>query len=280
MSGTTRRQGSRAEGGDVERGSRRVRIAAVGDLHFDATQQGTLVDLFSAVNTQADILALCGDLTTHGEPDHMRAFVKELGGVEMPIVAVLGNHDHEHDAAAEVSAILMERGVHVLDGGQVVIQGIGFAGAKGFAGGYGRGALAPFGERLIKDFVSAAIEEAIKLETALRTLTTDVKVVLMHYSPVVDTLVGEPEYVYPFLGSSRLLEPLETHGATVIFHGHAHNGRLEGRTPSGVPVFNVALPLLRKHGMLFRVWETPAPERRRAPQPAAAGGEREEGAAA
>ncbi|MFO7260180.1 MAG: metallophosphoesterase [bacterium] len=278
----TRRQGSRVEerGAPRERGTRRVRIAAVGDLHFDGTQRGALVDLFSAINAEADILALCGDLTTHGHPDHMRAFVKELTGVEVPIVAVYGNHDHEYDATEELTAILAERGVHVLDGGQVVIQGIGFAGAKGFAGGYGRGALAPFGERLIKDFVGAAIEEAIKLETALRTLTTDVKVVLMHYSPVTDTLRGEPEYIYPFLGSSRLLEPLETHGASVIFHGHAHAGQLEGRTPSGVPVFNVALPLLRQHGLSFRIWETPAPERRRAAQPAAGGGERAGGAAA
>ncbi|HEX7091210.1 MAG TPA: metallophosphoesterase, partial [Longimicrobiales bacterium] len=224
----TRPQGSRAEGGGAHAGVRRLRVAAVGDLHFDATLQGTLVDLFSAVNAQADILALCGDLTTHGHPDHMRALMREMAGVEIPIVAVFGNHDHEHEATAELTEILVERGVHVLDGGQVVIQGIGFAGAKGFAGGFGRGALAPFGEKLIKDFVSAAIEEAIKLETALRTLTTEVKVVLMHYSPVVDTLEGEPEYVYPFLGSSRLLEPLETHGATVIFHGHAHAGKLEG----------------------------------------------------
>lgn len=277
----TRRPGSRAEGqGDPpEDGRRRVRIAAVGDLHFDATQQGALVDLFSAVNAQADILALCGDLTTHGHPDHMVAFVRELAGVEIPIVAVYGNHDHEFDATADLTAILAGRGVHVLDGGQVVIQGIGFAGSKGFAGGYGRGALAPFGEKLIKDFVNAAIEESIKLETALRTLTTEVKVVLMHYSPVTDTLRGEPEYIYPFLGSSRLLEPLETHGASVIFHGHAHGGQMEGRTPSGVPVFNVALPLLREHGLDFQVWETPAPERRRAVQPAAGGEERETGAA-
>src|SRR5690606_16295872 len=170
--GMTRRPGSRAEGqGDpANQGRRRVRIAAVGDLHFDATQQGALVDLFAAVNAQADILALCGDLTTHGHPDHMRAFVKELAGVEVPIVAVYGNHDHELDATADLTAILAERGVHVLDGGQVVVQGIGFAGAKGFAGGYGRGALAPFGEKLIKDFVGAATEESITLETALRTL--------------------------------------------------------------------------------------------------------------
>ncbi len=277
----TRRPESRAEAEAAAqaRGSRRVRIAAVGDLHFDGTQQGALVDLFAAVNAQADILALCGDLTTHGHPDHMRAFVKEMTGIEIPIVAVYGNHDHEYDATADLTAILAERGVHVLDGGQVVVQGIGFAGAKGFAGGYGRGALAPFGEKLIKDFVGAAIEESIKLETALRTLTTDVKVVLMHYSPVTDTLRGEREYIYPFLGSSRLLEPLETHGASVIFHGHAHGGQLEGRTPGGVPVFNVALPLLRKHGLNFKVWETPAPERRRAAQPAAGGEEREAGAA-
>lgn len=248
---------------EAARGTRRIRIAAVGDLHFDSTQQGVLVDLFSEVSARADILALCGDLTTHGRPDDMRGFVKELTGVEIPIVAVYGNHDHEMEETSELTSILADRGVHVLDGEYVVIQGIGFAGAKGFAGGYGRWALAPFGEKLIKDFVSAAIGEAIKLETALRALGTEEKVVLTHYSPVLDTLEGEPEYVYPFLGSSRLLEPLETHGATVIFHGHVHAGKLEGRTPSGIPVYNTALPLLRTHGMNFQLWETAAPERRR-----------------
>jgi len=255
----------RPAGGAGGAPERRVRVAAVGDLHFDGpAQQGSLAGLFARASAEADVLALCGDLTTHGEPAQMRSFVEELRAVEVPIVAVLGNHDHEAEAADELVAILRARGVHVLDGSHVVLEGIGFAGCKGFAGGYGRGALAPFGERLIKEFVQAAIDESLKIENALRTLAAPTRVVLLHYSPVTDTLVGEPEYVYPFLGSSRLLEPLETHGATVVFHGHVHNGRPEGRTPGGIPVFNVALPLLRRLGLGYRIWEAVAPERRAA----------------
>lgn len=242
---------------------RQVRIAAVADLHYDSTGRGTLRDLFTQVNREADILAICGDITTHGRPEQMAGFAEELAVLEIPVVAVLGNHDHEAEVTDELSEILRRRNVHVLDGEQVIVDGVGFAGVKGFAGGFGRGTLAPFGERLIKDFVQHAIDEALKLENALRTLTTDVKIVLMHYSPIVETLVGEPETIYPFLGSSRLLPPLETHGATAVFHGHAHNGTEEAETPTGIPVFNVALPVLRRTGRSYRLWTVAGEERRR-----------------
>jgi Icc-related predicted phosphoesterase len=203
-------------------------------------------------------------MTTHGRPEQMMGLVDEMKGVEVPIVAVLGNHDHEAGLVAENVAVLHERGVHVLDGDSVVIDGIGFAGTKGFAGGFGRGALAPFGESEIKEFVQHSLNEAIKLENALRNLHTEQKVALLHYAPIVDTVLGEPEVIYPFLGSSRLLEPLETYGATVIFHGHAHHGTREARTPSGIPVFNVARPLLHDSELEFLIWTVPAPERRAA----------------
>lgn len=241
---------------------RHVRIAAVGDLHVDAGR-GSMTDLFARANRDADILALCGDLTTHGRRDQMESLVRDLGAVEIPIVAVLGNHDHEAEITDELSDVLRARGIHVLDGEGVVIDGIGFAGIKGFAGGFGRGTLAPFGERLIKDFVQHAIDEALKLENALRTLEAETRVVLMHYSPIEETLRGESESIFPFLGTSRLLPPIETHGADVVFHGHAHNGTPEARTPGGVPVFNVALPLLQRAGEQYRVYRVPAPERRR-----------------
>lgn len=242
-------------------GSREVKVAAVGDLHFDA-ETGELRELFGEIDSNADILALCGDLTTHGRPDQMRRFIDELAGVRIPIVCVLGNHDYESDAADALMSLLRERGAHVLDGDNAVIDGVGFAGTKGFVGGFGRGTLAPFGEKLIKDFVQASIDEAIKLENALRNLHTETKVVLLHFAPIVDTLIGEPEYIYPFLGSSRLLEPLDTHGATVIFHGHAHHGVAEGRTPGGIPVHNVALPLLLGDDRRYVLWSARAPERR------------------
>jgi Icc-related predicted phosphoesterase len=269
MSGT---DGSTSSGGaasapaDTNRreDGRQLRIAAVGDLHYDGPHAaGTLRDVFADINRSADVLVLTGDLTTHGKPEQMEGFVEELTGVQIPIVCVLGNHDCETDHEAEVCAILSGRDVHVLDGDHIVIDGIGFAGTKGFAGGFGRGALAPFGERIIKEFVQVAIDEALKLENALRNLGTDTRIVVLHYSPVVDTVLGEPEVIYPFLGSSRLVQPLDTLGASIVFHGHAHHGAIEGATPGGIPVRNVALPLLREQGMQFMLWNVPAPDRRK-----------------
>jgi Icc-related predicted phosphoesterase len=243
--------------------ARELRIAAIADVHFDDSRNGSLLEVFADIHRNADILALCGDLTTHGKPEQMTAFVNELSGVEVPIVAVLGNHDFESGAEQEVNDILCEAGVHVLNGTHIVIEGIGFAGTKGFAGGFGRSALGPFGEQLMKDFVNAALDEALKVEQALHQLDTETKVVLLHYSPIEDTVRGEPEPIFPFLGSSRLLQPLDTHGASVVFHGHAHHGSLEGRTPGGIPVFNVSMPLLIGAGMSYRTFSVPAPERRR-----------------
>jgi Icc-related predicted phosphoesterase len=160
---------------------RKVRIAAVGDIHFDGSRQGMLRDIFAEVHQTADVLALCGDLTTHGRPDQMKSFVEEVAGVQVPIVAVLGNHDYESGADRECADILCDAGVHVLDGTHVVIDGVGFAGTKGFAGGFGRGALGPFGEALIKDFVNASLDEALKIEKALHHLEPETRVVLLHY---------------------------------------------------------------------------------------------------
>jgi Icc-related predicted phosphoesterase len=244
---------------------RPLRIAAIADIHFDGTRQGSLRELFAEVHKTADVLALCGDLTTHGRPEQMTSFVSELAGVEVPIVAVLGNHDCETGAEKQVADILCDAGVHVLDGTHIVIEGVGFAGTKGFAGGFGRGALGPFGEQLIKDFVNAAVDEALKIEKAMHQLEDLTKVVLLHYAPIEDTIRGEPEAIYPWLGSSRLLQPLDTLGATVVFHGHAHHGALEGQTPGGVPVYNVAMPLLAAAGISFRIFSVPAPDRRKEP---------------
>jgi Icc-related predicted phosphoesterase len=243
---------------------REVRIAAIGDVHFEGSTRADIRTLMSDVHRDADVLVLCGDLTTHGKAEQMRAFAEELAAVRIPIVGVLGNHDFESGHEDELSKILCDAGVQMLDGTTAVVHGVGFAGTKGFAGGFGRGALGPFGEQLIKDFVSAALDEARKIENALRSLTTESKVVVLHYAPIVDTVVGEPESIYPFLGSSRMLEPIDTLGATVIFHGHAHHGSLEGRTPKGIPVFNVAQPLLNAADMKVRIFSVTAPDRRQA----------------
>ncbi len=242
---------------------RDVRIAAIGDVHFDGKASGSLRGIFSDICREAQILVLCGDLTTHGDPEQVEAFVKELDGVDLPIVGVLGNHDFEAGAEAEITEILGNRGIHMLDGTSVEIEGVGFAGVKGFGGGFGRRTLGPFGEKIYKDFVQAALDEALKLETALRTLQTQNRVAVLHYSPIPETLVGEPEEIYPFLGSSRLLPPIETYAASVVFHGHAHIGTAEAATPSGIPVFNVAQTVLeRAIGSPFRLWTATAPDRR------------------
>jgi Icc-related predicted phosphoesterase len=238
-----------------------VRIAAVGDIHLSGKGlEPPLQVLFGQVGEHADVLALCGDLTDGGDPEEAKLVAKELSSVTVPMVAVLGNHDYECGKVAEVSRILEDGGVRVLDGEAHEVLGIGFAGVKGFAGGFGRGALGPWGEPLIKQFVREAVDEALKLETALSRLRTERKVALLHYSPVVGTVEGEPLEIYPYLGSSRLEEPLTRYPVDVVFHGHAHHGALEGRTRGDVPVYNVSMMLLQRtfpSRPPFRVVELP-----------------------
>ena len=224
-----------------------VRVAAVGDVHCKKTSQGELQPLFQQISDSADILVLCGDLTDFGLPEEAQVLAKELTtSLKIPIVAVFGNHDFESGQVEEVQDILSEAGVRVLDGDSYEVHGIGFAGVKGFAGGFGERALAPWGEESIKRFVHEAIDEALKLERAISRLQTAQRLVVLHYSPIQATVEGEPLEIFPFLGSSRLEEPLNRHPVTAIFHGHAHHGSPEGRTQRDAPVYNVALPLLRR----------------------------------
>ena len=224
-----------------------VRIAALGDIHLGGRGlEPPLQMLFSQVSEHADILALCGDLTDRGDPEEARQMAKALGSVTVPIVAVLGNHDYECGKVSEVTRILCDAGVRVLDGDAQEVLGVGFAGAKGFAGGFGRGALGPWGEPLIKQFVREAVDEALKLETALSRLRTARKVALLHYAPIAATVEGEPREIYPYLGSSRLEEPLSRYPVDVVFHGHAHHGAPQGRTMGDVPVYNVSMMLLQR----------------------------------
>lgn len=243
-------------------GTRTFRVAAVGDLHYGDDGRGSLSEMVATVNAEADVLALVGDLTTHGRVKQIEPLIRELDAVDVPVVAVLGNHDFEGEETDELVKALCDAGVDVLDGSHVVIDGVGFAGTKGFAGGFGRGALAPFGEPLIKQFVQHAIEEQLKLENALRSLNTDVRVALLHYAPCPETVAGEPEIIFPFLGSSRLLQPIETLGADVVFHGHAHHGTRHAVTGAGIPIYNVSLPILREDGDWVHIWEVELPDRR------------------
>ncbi len=224
-----------------------VRVAAVGDLHCKTTSQGSLQALFAATAAQADVLALCGDMTDSGLPEEAEVLAHEISAAgRVPIVAVLGNHDVESGEEAALKRILGHAGVEVLDGQASTIRGIGFVGVKGFAGGFGEHALGPWGEESIKRFVREALDEALKLESALARVRTAQRIVLLHYSPVRSTVEGEAREIFPFLGSSRLEEPLNRYPVTAVFHGHAHGGQLEGRTASGVPVYNVAIPVLAR----------------------------------
>jgi Icc-related predicted phosphoesterase len=224
-----------------------VRIAAMSDIHVGKTGQGVLASVFSQVSERADVLVMCGDLTDYGLPEEARVLAREIGtALRVPCVTVLGNHDFEAGKADDVHQILVDAGVTVLDGDSCEVQGVGFAGVKGFCGGFGRGALGPWGEEIIKSFVREAVNEAFKLESALARLRAPHRVALLHYSPIRATVEGEPREIFPYLGSSRLEEPLARYPVTAVIHGHAHNGALEGRTASGVPVYNVAMPLLRK----------------------------------
>jgi Icc-related predicted phosphoesterase len=200
--------------------------------------------LFSAIAESADVLVMCGDLTDYGLAEEARTLVADLKAITIPIVAVLGNHDLESGQENELTEIFTGAGVRMLDGDTFEYRGVGFAGIRGFCGGFGRGALGPWGERVIKDFVNEAVQEALKLESALQKLQTPQKIVLMHYAPVRDTVEGEPTEIFAFLGSSRLEDPLVRLGATAVFHGHAHRGAPEGKTSNGIPVYNVAHAVL------------------------------------
>jgi len=225
--------------------AKNVRVAALGDLHYGKTSQGSLQSLLALVSQAADILVLSGDLTDYGHPDEAQLLAKELNtGLKIPIIAVLGNHDYESGHEKEVAHILEAVGIKVLDGEACEVLGIGFAGVKGFAGGFGQRVLAPWGEAAVKSFVQEALQEALKLESALSRLRTERRYAILHYAPIQATVEGEPHEIYPFLGCSRLEEPLNRYPLDGVFHGHAHHGQLRGQTKSGVPVYNVSLPLM------------------------------------
>jgi Icc-related predicted phosphoesterase len=238
-----------------------VRVAAVGDVHCSEATAPALKSLFEQIARAADVLLLCGDLTDHGLPEEAKLLAVTLGAVRnVPTLAVLGNHDHEAGHVDEVNAILRGAGVQLLDGEAVEIHGVGIAGAKGFGGGFGRATLSAFGERATKAFVQEAINEAMKLEAALLRLRTPRRVAMLHYSPIAATVAGEPEVIFPFLGCSRLEEPLNRFAVSAAVHGHAHRGAPEGKTTGGVPVYNVALPLMRRayaDRPPFRILEIP-----------------------
>jgi Icc-related predicted phosphoesterase len=225
-----------------------MRLAAVSDIHLKNEDYEKNVREFSAVNELADALVIAGDFTNHGTPDEMRTCLAVLENIRLPIVAVMGNHDHESGNQDELAGMLRLAGVHLLDGQCFEIDGVGFAGTKGFAGGFAPYELMPFGEGGIKTFVEIAEREAIKLDYGLAQLKAPIKIAITHYAPIRETVVGEPEPIFPFLGSSRLERALDRHKPAMALHGHAHHGTFSANARCGVRVCNVALPILRERG--------------------------------
>ena len=216
------------------------RVAAMGDLHVKENGSTSYRELFSEISQAADILVLTGDLTDLGKPKEAEILAADLRSCSIPIVAVLGNHDYECGHVEEVKEIFKGAGVQLLEGQAVEINGVGFAGVKGFAGGFGRYMLGSFGEPAIKAMVAESVQETMRLENALRQVRSERAMVVLHYAPIPETVAGEPPEIFPFLGSSRLAETIDRFPVTAVVHGHAHRGTYEGRTPGGAPVYNVA----------------------------------------
>lgn len=246
-----------------------VRLAAVGDIHCGKASHGAYQEFFRQISEAADVLALCGDLTDYGLPEEAGVLAREItNGLGIPAIAVLGNHDYESGKAAEVTQILCDAGVHMLDGDTFESHGVAFAGVRGFGGGFGRYALAAWGEETVKRFVHEALDEALKLESALARLRSQHRIALLHYSPIRETVEGEPPEIFAFLGSSRLEEPLLRYPVNAVFHGHAHRGHPQGALRDGTPVYNVSRPVLADafpNQPPFHLMELTAPDDRAAP---------------
>jgi len=232
--------------------TKKTRIAAVADVHVREGDKGKWTDFFKEVSARADVLVIAGDLTDTGDEMEAQVLAEELKACAVPVVAVLGNHDYEKGRHKLIRQILLKAGVHILDGEAIVIGDIGFAGVKGFGGGFDKQMLSFFGEGAMKAFVQEAVDEALHLDRALTRLDAEQrdikKIAVLHYSPIKETVMGEPQSLFPFLGCSRLAEPLNRHKVLAAFHGHAHLGTLEGHTSDGVQVYNVSIPILHKSG--------------------------------
>jgi uncharacterized protein len=234
-----------------------MRIAATADIHFSPQSYDRIREPLSHARDEADVLVIAGDLTNYGKPEEMYSLLNALVRLRLPIVAVLGNHDYESGQEQELMKMMNTEGIKVLDGSSYERDGVGFAGAKGFIGGFGRGVLTAFGEKEVKAFVQASVDETMKLERALSLLRAEKVVIVTHYAPICETVLGEPQEIWPYLGSSRLSEVIDRNGAVLALHGHAHHGKLNGRTTGGVPVHNVALSLLmaQNGGKPYRVFD-------------------------
>ena len=232
-----------------------MKVAAMGDLHVREDNWVSYRDLFGEISREADVMVLAGDLTDLGRPKEAELLAQDIKSCSIPVVGVLGNHDYECGAHEEVTHILRDAGMRILDGQSVEIDGVGFVGVKGFAGGFGRRMLGSFGEPAIKQFVGETMNETLRLENAMRQVRAKRSMVILHYAPITETIESEPLEIYPFLGSSRLAETIDRFKVSAIVHGHAHRGRFEGRTPGGQPVYNVAKHIEKPNGKPYAIIE-------------------------
>jgi Icc-related predicted phosphoesterase len=227
-----------------------IRIGAVGDVHLGEDTRGQLRPALENIAAHADVLLLAGDLTRHGTASEAKSVAEEFGGLPVPVVAVLGNHDYHSDQQDEITEVLTSVGITVLESTSTVLdiagERVGIAGAKGFGGGFAGKCAADFGEPEMKAFVGHSKQIAARLRCALDELDAPYRIALTHYSPVNDTLVGEPPEIYPFLGSYLLAEAIDHAQVSLAVHGHAHHGCEQGMTPGGIPVRNVAQPVIRR----------------------------------
>jgi len=230
----------------------KTRIAAIADIHIQETDRNRWTEFFREVSKQADVLVIAGDLTNTGDEAEAEVLKEELRACSLPVIAVLGNHDHEKGRQKTIRQVLQTEQIHILDGEAIAIGDVGFAGIKGFGGGFDQYMLSMFGETAMKAFVQEAVNDALNLDRALARLDQQheglKKIAILHYSPLQDTVKGEPEQIFPFLGSSRLADPLIRRQVKAVFHGHAHAGTLEGHLTADIPVYNVARPVLLKAG--------------------------------
>ncbi len=230
-----------------------MKIAALGDIHVRENDHGKWHDLFRKLSDEADLILLCGDLTDTGTLAEAETLATELKACTKPVFAVLGNHDYEHNLHVEIKKLLSNEWVTILDGESAVFEDIGIAGVKGFGGGFGHFMLPRWGEQMNKEFVNETVREALLLDSALAKLDSDntglKKLVIMHYAPIQETIEGEPPEIHAFLGCSRLSEPINSRDVTAVFHGHAHSGKLHGKTTAGIDVYNVSIQVLKKEGL-------------------------------
>lgn len=231
----------------MQANSETITVAAIGDLHVTENSTAPYREMFAEISRVADVLVLCGDLTNFGKTSEAEILAEDIRTSAIPVIGVLGNHDYECGQPEVVANILHEAGMTILDEQAIEIKGVGFAGVKGFMGGYGRGELAPFGEPIAKAFVDEAMNEARKLENGLRSLRTERSVAVLHYSPIAETLEGEPIEIFQYLGSARLADAIDRFDhVKAVVHGHAHHGKYEGQTARGTPVYNVAQFVVRE----------------------------------